>query len=132
MGDDGPCCNDGPGTDHRPVHHDGAHADQNVIFDGAAVNDGVVRNRNVAADGGRETLVSTVNHGPILYVGIIADADAVHITPYHGVEPDGAILPHRHVTYYGGVVGEPAMITKLGSHIPEGFDEGHGNLSDCD
>ena len=84
------------------VHHDGAHAHQHLVVDGAAVHDGVVPDASFRRWTAPPARCSAAR--PVLHVHPVPDADAVHITTHHRVVPHAAIVAHHHITdHHGGL-----------------------------
>src|SRR5690349_1060995 len=112
------------------IHHDGPHADQYVVFNGATMHDGVVSDRYVASDHGLRSLIRTVDHGAVLNVRIISYGNGVHISANHGVEPNRAVLSHDHLPYHDGIVGQKTVFPKPGLKTPNFLNNGHfGSLN---
>ena len=59
------------------IHYNGAHANEYIVVDGTAVNDGAVADRYIVADGGWRTLISAVNDGGVLNIDFVADANLI-------------------------------------------------------
>ncbi len=82
---------------HRTVHDRGAHADQDAIADGAAVQHDLVADGHFVADQQRKTVrverpgVGDVQHAAVLHAGARADADAVHVATDDGQRPDRTV-----------------------------------------
>src|SRR5690606_31993165 len=97
--------------DHRAVHDDAAHADQNAVAQGTAVQGDLVPDGNIVADDQRIAFrvegsgVGDVQHAAVLHTGARADADAVHVAADHGHRPDRAVITQYHVAddHCGGV-----------------------------
>ena len=71
-------------------HH--AHADQAGIFHDAAVDGGVVADRDPVANDDGIAIAHAMQHGAVLHIGVGADADGMHIAADHGVHPDAGVL----------------------------------------
>jgi hypothetical protein len=91
-----------------------------VIFDGTTMNDGVVSDTHVVANSSWCFLVGTMDDGTVLNVAAIAHSDIMYVAPHHGIEPNGTIIAHDYVAYYGGIRRLPAMLPKLGCNTPNG------------
>ena len=82
---------------HRPIHDRAAHADQDAIAQGAAMQHDLVADGHVVTDQQRKTVrieragMGDVQHTGILHAGALADADAVHVCAHHGQRPDRTI-----------------------------------------
>jgi hypothetical protein len=100
------------------IHHNGAHAYQHVVFEGAAVYNGVVAYRNSAANIGGCGFISAMNNGIVLNVGLVTDADIVYVAANHRIEPHTTLLAHGHFAYNGGVVGNETLVADYRSHAP--------------
>jgi hypothetical protein len=75
------------------------------------MHNGFVANAYAGPHGGSRLLISAVQHGPILNIGFIPDADLVNVAADNGVKPHGALGPQRYVAYNGSIVGHKAMGT---------------------
>ena len=84
--------------DHRTVHDDAAHADQNPVAQGAAVQGDLVPDGHLVTDDQRVAIrierpgVGDVQHAAVLHAGARADTDAVHVAADHGQRPDRTVL----------------------------------------
>jgi hypothetical protein len=61
--------------------------------------------------------VGAVDNGPILHIYLVSEADAVNITPHHGIEPYTAIVTHHHIAGNGGIWGNETVVSKLWHNI---------------
>src|SRR5690348_14636354 len=66
-------------TDLRIVHHDSSHADEYPVVNDTPMYNGVMTDRNIISDPYARLLIGTVNDHSVLYVHLIAYANAVHI-----------------------------------------------------
>ena len=84
--------------DHRTVHDDAAHADQNPAAHGAAMEHDFMRDGHIVADQQRKAIgierpgMGDVQHTAVLHAGARADADAVHVATNHRQRPDRAVF----------------------------------------
>jgi hypothetical protein len=62
------------------------------------MNDGPMADAHLVPNQSLGALISTVNHGAILYIHPIAHSDAVHISAYYGMEPETAIVATNHIS----------------------------------
>ena len=74
----------------------------------------IVSDGDVVADVCRSRLVGHVYARAILDVRTVADGDGGYIAADHGVEPYGALVAHRHITYYRCVLAEITVLAPLG------------------
>jgi hypothetical protein len=44
-----------------------------------------------------------MQHGTVLYVDLVADADRIHIATNDRIEPNGTIVAHDNISNNGGV-----------------------------
>ncbi len=92
--------------DDGAVHDGAAHADQDAVAQGAAVQHHFVADGYFVADDQRETVrveragVGDVQHAAILHAGACADADAVHVAAHHGQRPDRAVFANLHIAQH--------------------------------
>jgi len=96
FGHDGAHADDATGADPSAIHDDGPHPDQHVVFDGGAVDDGRVAQRDAIAQRARDAGIG-VQHAQILDVRLPADADLLPVAADHGVEPDAGLGPDQHL-----------------------------------
>src|SRR5258705_10117983 len=94
------------------VHDDGAHAYEHFITKFTAMYNGVVADGDIVADDGLGFLVSGVDDDTILDVDLIADADAVDIAAYDGIEPDAGLVTDLDISDHGGIGGDKAIISQ--------------------
>src|SRR5262249_38878489 len=76
LGDDRARADHTAAPDPRTVHHDRAHADQHIVFQRAAMDDRVVADGDVFADGEGKAGID-VKRRIVLDVGALADLDPV-------------------------------------------------------
>ncbi len=84
---------DGPRADYAapahpsPIEHDGAHPDQGILLDLAAVQDGPMSDADPGADQAGHALVD-VHHAVVLDVALAPENDGRQITAQDRVVPD--------------------------------------------
>ena len=89
--------------DDGAVHDGAAHADQDAVAQGAAMQHDLVADGHLVTDDQRITVgvegtgVGDVQHAGVLHAGACADADAVHVTADHRQRPDRAVLADFHI-----------------------------------
>ena len=91
LGNEGSGGDDSAGADVRAVEDDGTDTDEDVVFEGAAVDGGVVADGAAVADDYGVKAALAVEDGAVLDVGAGADADGVHVAAEDGVHPDGGL-----------------------------------------
>ena len=69
-----------------------AHADEAGIFDDAAVDGGIVADRDPVTNDDGIAIAHAMQHGAVLHIGVGADADGMHIAADDGVHPDAGVL----------------------------------------
>ncbi len=116
---------DGITADLGVVHNNGAHADEHLVLQGAAMYDRVMAYGNIVADHGLRLLIGAMDHRAILNIDLIADPNTIDVAAYHGIEPDAAIIPHDHVADHGGIRRDEAIFTKLGGFSFDGKNDSH-------
>ncbi len=79
------------------IHYNRSHTNQDVIFDGATMNDCIVSNRNIASYDCFVLFVRTVNYRAILNVDPSAYPNTVDIATNDCIEPNAAFLAHYNV-----------------------------------
>jgi hypothetical protein len=92
FGDDSPSRDDAACADVRTVEHNRAHANQDLVFKGAAMDGGVVSDCAHIADDDRVQELHAVEDSTILDVGAGADADVMDIATDDGVHPDAGVF----------------------------------------
>src|SRR5258708_18750947 len=80
-------------ADYRTIHDDAADADQAIVLDRAAMQNGTVSNRAIVSDNCGMT-GSDMYHHKILDVGETADLDLFMLRPNDAVGPDATSLFH--------------------------------------
>jgi hypothetical protein len=98
FGYEGPGGNDAARADVGAVEDDRPHADQDVVFQGAAMDGGVVADGAAVADEDGVEVPHAVKDGAVLNVGAVADADGVYVAADDGVHPDGGVLAEDDVS----------------------------------
>jgi len=89
--------------DDGTVHDRAAHADQDAVAQGTAMQHDFVTDGHLIADDQREAVrveragVGDVQHTGVLHAGAGADADAVHVAADHRQRPDRAVFADLHV-----------------------------------
>ncbi len=83
--------------DHATVHDDGAHSNERLTLEPAAVDDALMANEHVVADERAESATRHMNDGPVLDIGARADADAVDVAASNTVEPEARALADLHI-----------------------------------
>ncbi len=92
--------------DDGAIHDGAAHADQDAVAQGAAMQHHFVADGHLVTDDQRETVrveragVGDVQHAGVLHAGACADADAVHVAAYHCHRPDRAVFTDLHVAQH--------------------------------
>ena len=86
-------------ADHGAVKNGRSHANQNLIANRAGVNDGDMANSDVIAYDAGE-IVRQMQDGIVLDVCMVADNNAVEVTPEHGVVPDAGVMTERDVAQH--------------------------------
>ena len=81
----------------------------------ASVEDGVVADRDVVADIDAILFFHAVERAAVLNIGIVPDANLVHVAAQHGVHPDAGVLAENHVADDLGRVVDVAGVGNLGS-----------------
>ena len=105
---------DRAGADVRSIEYDRAHADENFVLEGAAVDGGIVSDSAHIADDDRMQKLHAVQDGAILDIGTGADTDVVYITAQDGVHPDAGVVTEDDIAYeLGG-----------GIHVASGWNDG--------
>ena len=116
---------DGTFAHHGMVEEGGAHAYEGIVADGCPVHGDIVADGHVVADFYGRFLIQGVQHAAILDVHAVADADGVHVSAQHGVEPYAAVVSQLHVAYEGGVVRQETVLADFGGEAPYRFYQCH-------
>ena len=110
FGEDGVLCHPRAGADQAvpadagAVENDGAHADERLVADGAAVEDGTMAYGNIPAQHRRQ-IVLHVDDAAVLYVGARADKDGGAVTPEHRIIKYTAVFGQVYVAPDHGAGG---------------------------
>jgi hypothetical protein len=94
-------------------------------MDSAAMDNGIMSNRNIIAYVDRPFLISTMDDGPVLDVDIIPYPDVMNITSYNCVEPYTAIISYDNITGDGRIIGQETMISEPWENSFYCFDQCH-------
>jgi hypothetical protein len=81
-------------------------------MDDAAMNDGIMTDGHIVADGDAGFFIGAMYDDAILDIYFIADADAVDIPAHDGIEPDAAVVAHLHVSYDSSVRRDKTIFSK--------------------
>ena len=92
-GDDGPLADPGIVEDGR------TDANQNHIFQDAAVYGGIVPDGHQLAYDYRIEIAHAMQDGAVLYIALGTDADRIYIASDDGVHPDTGLFAEDNVTY---------------------------------
>jgi hypothetical protein len=95
------------------IHDDRSHTNQNIVFDGAAMYNGIMGDGNIVPDLNGRFLIGSVNTHTILDVHIIANANIGNITPYDSIEPHTAIITNSDIANDGGIIGQETVFANL-------------------
>src|SRR5580692_5076760 len=69
------------------------------VLDLTTVNDRIMTDGNIIPDPHFRLLIRGMDHYAVLDVDLIPDMDAPHVSSYHGVEPDTAVIPDLYLTH---------------------------------
>ncbi len=89
--------------DNGAIHDGAAHAHQDAIAQGAAVQHDLVTNGHLVADDQRKAVgierpgMGDVQHAGVLHAGARTDADTLHIAANHRQRPDRAVFADLHI-----------------------------------
>ena len=92
--------------DDGTVHDGAAHADQDAIAQGTAMQHDLVAYGHFVANDQRVAVrveragMGDVQHAAVLHAGTRADTDAVHVAAYHGQRPDRAVFTDFHIAQH--------------------------------
>ncbi len=92
--------------DDGAVHDGAAHAHQDPVAQGTAMQHHLVTDGHFIADDQREAIrveragMGDVQHAAVLHAGACADADAVHVAAYYSQWPDRAVFANLHVAQH--------------------------------
>ena len=89
------------------------------------MNNGMMTDGYVVADGGAEALVGAVKAGAILDVDLVPDTNEIHIAPHYGIEPGAAIVAHYNVTDDRGIGSYETIVAELWVFTFNGKYDGH-------
>ena len=95
---DCPGGNDGTLADAAVIQDSDAHPDEDVVFDHAAVDCGVVADRDPVSDNDRIEVALAMEDGTVLNIGICPYTDGVDIATKDGIHPDRGVLAEDHIS----------------------------------
>src|SRR5580692_522895 len=110
--DDCPGRNDRIPADVRIVHHDSPHPDQYPVLDRTTMNDRIMTDRNIVPDPYFRLLIRGMDHYAVLDVDLVPDVDTPHVSSYHGVKPNAAVIPDLHFTNDSGIRCDETTMAK--------------------
>lgn len=120
--------------DDGAIHDGAAHADQDAIAQGTAMQHDFVTDGHLVADDQRVTFrveragMGDVQHAAILHAGARADADTVHVAADHGQRPHRAVLADFHVAQHHRRTVDEGPWCNFRSVLLEASD-GHDSVS---
>ena len=120
--------------DNGAVHDGAAHANQDAVAEGAAMQHDFVADGYFIADDERVAVrveragVGNVQHAAVLHAGTGADADAVHVAADHGQGPYRAVFTDFHVAQYYRRTVDESPWSNFRSVLLEASD-GHDSVS---
>lgn len=123
-GDDRSGSDNGTFCDHSAVHDDGAHADEATGLDVATVDDDPMAQGDVVVDDGGVFAACDMDHGQVLDIDALTNADLVDIATDDAVEPDGAALSDVDIADDNGprgkknIIGQQWMLAVVGQNQP--------------
>ncbi len=103
FGDQGMGPDDAIAPHAGPVHHGGAHADERMIANRAAVEYGTVAHHAVASQLQGHAMIH-MQDGIVLDIAVASDADPVFISADDGTVPYRGMLAQAYITDDGGIV----------------------------
>ncbi len=116
------------------IHDGAAHADQDAVAQGAAMQHHLMANGHLVTDDQREAVrveragVGDVQHAGVLHAGARTDADAVHVAAHHGHGPDRAVFTNLHVAQHHRRTVDEGTESHFRSVLLEASD-GHDSVS---
>lgn len=120
--------------DDGAIHDCAAHADQDAIAQGTAVQHHLVADGHLITDDQREAVgveragMGDVQHATVLHAGAGADADAVHIAAYYSQRPDRAVFANLHIAQHHRRAVDEGPWSNFRSVLLEASD-GHDRVS---
>jgi hypothetical protein len=64
----------------------------------------IVSDGDIVSDDRFRFLIGAVYHRSVLYVDVVANGDAVYISPHNRVKPNAAMVTHNDFSYNSGVL----------------------------
>jgi hypothetical protein len=110
---------------HGLVHYDGPHANQYIVVQGTAVNDGIMPDRNVIANGGAAFFECAMNTSAVLHIDLMTHTNKIYIAPYDRIEPNTARIAHRYIAHDGGIGSKKTSGAPLRMFTPYRKDGRH-------
>src|SRR5262249_13704213 len=96
------------------------HPDQNIVADGAGMDDGSMANSHVVSHQTR-ILVSQMQHRVVLDVCVVSDDYPINVSAQNRVVPDARIIPDCHVADHHRSLSEINMGTDGRLLLQKGF-----------
>jgi hypothetical protein len=119
------CPDDAVGTNLSAIEDDGLDPNEALILDGAAMDHGLVANRDTLTHCDGESGVGMQNR-TILNVGLRTNLEQIVVPPQNGVEPDRCVGRKGHTAHDLCAWGNVGRLVNLGAVCPEavnGHDE---------
>ncbi len=120
--------------DDGAIHDGAAHADQDTVAQGTAMQHHFVTDGHVIADDQREAIrveragMGDVQDAGVLHAGTCADADAVHVAAYYSQWPDRAVFADLHIAQHHRRAVDEGPWSNFRSVLLEASD-GHDRVS---
>ena len=121
----------GPGRDDCPVrndgmvHDNGTHSYDDIVADHAAMHIGPMPDRNVVPDDAFRLLIGRVQHGVVLNVDSVADADRSDVSAKHCAIPYAAVISDFHRSYDRRRLRQKRALSYDGPVALEFLDDSH-------
>jgi hypothetical protein len=96
-----------------------------MVMNGAGMNGNVMSYGYVVADMGRTSLVGYMYTTAILDVCTVANGYRSHIATNHCIEPNAALVTHRNITNYRGILAKIAISPPFGGETAITFYQSH-------
>ena len=109
--------NNAPCADNSIVENCSSHAYKAVVLDDSTMNNGIMTYGYIVANMGLRgvlrTIVEGVDDNTILDICMVANGDGINIATQHSIVPYRAVLTYGDIAYYGGILGQPRVVTNL-------------------
>src|SRR5690606_25939197 len=103
------------------------HSNQDIIMNGATMDNGIMSNRHIISYIGGRFLIGGMYDSTILNIDLVSDLNIMHISSYDCIEPNTTLFSNGDLAYDGCVFCDIAIICYLRMFSFYCFYNGHKN-----